>query len=42
MKQQQEMNEKGMISSFLEMNKMVNKNQTTIVGGTQTTAVTGN
>jgi hypothetical protein len=32
MKQQQEKNEKGMISSFMEMNKVINKNQITIVG----------
>ena len=32
MKQQQEKNEKGMISSFLEMNKVVNQNQTALVG----------
>lgn len=31
-KQQQEKTEKGMNSSFLEMNKMVNKNQTTLLG----------
>jgi hypothetical protein len=31
-KQLQEKNEKGIISSFLEMNKMVNQNQTALVG----------
>jgi hypothetical protein len=32
MKKQQEKNEKGMIFSFLEMNKMVNQNQSALVG----------
>ncbi|WP_342431143.1 hypothetical protein [Neobacillus sp. FSL H8-0543] len=32
LKQQQEKNEKGIISSFLEMNKVANQNQTALVG----------